>query len=265
MAEPALLDTITAAGLEHAGRVTLVASHGALHVAALASRARLRAVILSDAGIGLDRAGVAGVEALGAIGMAAAAADVRSARIGDAADMRARGRLSLVNGPAAALGCASGDAVHEALVLLAGAPEPQGRLDDPSGGRAEIALLGGGAVLLDSASLMEPEDAGRIVVTGSHGGVVGRGAGLPLPARPAFAAFNDAGLGVCDAGVSRLPRLDAEGVPAVAVSHWTALIGDGRSTWTGIVSVRNAAARALGFEVGLRLDWQITRLLSAAS
>ena len=174
MAEPALLDTITAAGLEHAGRVTLVASHGALHVAALASRARLRAVILSDAGIGLDRAGVAGVEALGAIGMAAAAADVRSARIGDAADMRARGRLSLVNGPAAALGCASGDAVHEALVLLAGAPEPQGRLDDPSGGRAEIALLGGGAVLLDSASLMEPEDAGRIVVTGSHGAAVVR-------------------------------------------------------------------------------------------
>jgi hypothetical protein len=79
-------------------------SHGGLYPASVASRGGLRAVIFNDAGIGMDRAGVAGVEALAGVGMAAAAVDAMSCEIGSAGDMWAHGRISVVNAVAAGAG-----------------------------------------------------------------------------------------------------------------------------------------------------------------
>src|SRR5262245_61980852 len=88
------LDSITRLAPEHAGAVVICGSHGGLYPAAVASGARLRGVIFSDAGIGLDAAGIGGLALLDAAGLPAAAADYRSARIGDGADIAARGRIS---------------------------------------------------------------------------------------------------------------------------------------------------------------------------
>ena len=62
--------------------------------------------------------------------------------------------------------------------------------------------------------------------------------------------FNDAGIGIDDAGTTRLPALDARGIPAFTVS---AVIGEAGSTYRdGIISVVNRAAQALGARPGLR-------------
>ena len=51
-----------------------------------------------------------------------------------------------------------------------------------------------------------------------------------------------------------MPGLAAQGIPAVVVSHWSARIGDARSSWEdGIISRANAAALALTILPGMPL------------
>ena len=56
-----------------------------------AAKAGIKAVILCDAGVGRERAGIGGLDYLDKLGVAAAAIGHRSARIGDGADCHARG------------------------------------------------------------------------------------------------------------------------------------------------------------------------------
>ena len=94
--------------------------------------------------------------------------------------------------------------------------------------------------------------AGRIVVSGSHGGVSsGRYA---LQAAPRLAVFNDAGLGKDGAGIAALAMLQAEGIAACTVAHTSARIGEARSTLDdGVISFVNPAAEAMGLHAGARL------------
>src|SRR6185436_9957027 len=121
------------------GRVLVAGSHGGLVAVHYAARARARAVILNDAGIGMDEAGVAGLALLDRIGMAAAAVDHASARIGDGADMLARGVISRANAGARDCGVAPGVSCRDAAVRLCRAAPPSGRLPDYQEGRYELA------------------------------------------------------------------------------------------------------------------------------
>ena len=55
---PLVLDSVTGLGDAARGRLVLAASHGGVYAAYLAARAGVRAVVLNDAGIGRERAGV---------------------------------------------------------------------------------------------------------------------------------------------------------------------------------------------------------------
>ncbi len=251
-----LRDSITDLVPGDGGRVAVSGSHGGLYPASLASRAGLRAVLFNDAGIGLEGAGVGGVMALDAVGMAAAGVDCMSARIGDARDALARGIVSRPNRHARALGVRPGMAVGEAVALLRCAPEPAGKLSPHEEAQTQKALRPGGApvFLLDSASMVGPEHAGQLVVTGSHGALIGGDPARALKAPARVAVFNDAGLGPGEIGCSRLPALEAQGIAAVTVSAETARIGDAASALeTGVISRANASARALGAREGLAL------------
>ena len=79
-----VLDSITKLTDDHRGQVVVAASHGAEYAAYLAAKGGVRAVILNDAGVGKDRAGISGLPYLDAIGIAAATIGYRTARIGDA-------------------------------------------------------------------------------------------------------------------------------------------------------------------------------------
>lgn len=253
-----LLPSITDADAGHRGRVVVSGSHGGLYPGYLAAKAGLRAVILNDAGGGLESAGTAGIHALDQAGMAAAAVSHLSARIGDARDMMARGVISTANAAAAGLGVTVGMPCAEAARCLAEAPVPTAPLPPVDEARRIMTRNGGpDVVLADSASLIGVEDRGRIVITGSHGGLVGGDPARALKAAAALAVFNDAGGGIEDAGLTRLPALDARAIPAVTVAHSSARIGDAASAWeTGVISRANGAATALGAQPGATLrDW----------
>lgn len=254
--EPLLFDSITDADARARDRVVVSGSHGGRYAAYLAARAVPRAVIFNDAGGGLDDAGVAGVLALAGIGMAAAAAAQTSCRIGDAGDALARGTISTANSLAASLGVRAGMPVADACGRLAAAPEPAGSLAEMTESRQVLALEGSDRllVLADSASLVTAEDAGRIVVTGSHGGLIGGDPARALKADAALAVFNDAGYGRGEAGTTRLPALDARAIAAVTVSHRSARIGDAASAWAGgVISCANRTATAAGLRPGAAL------------
>lgn len=213
-------------------------SHGGVIAAWYAASAGVRAVVLHDAGIGKDEAGVAGLPWLEAIGIAAAAVAHTSARIGDGADMLARGIISRANRIAQACGVLPGRSCADAAVRLLTAPAGEGCVPPYEEGRH---LLAPGVWGMDSIGMVQPEDAGRILVIGSHGALHGGRPESALAVAAAFAAFNDAGGGA----VSRLPVLEARGVGAVTVDAMTARIGDCRSMWeSGVISHVNTVAAA---------------------
>jgi len=76
------------------------------------------------------------------------------------------------------------------------------------------------------------------------------------------AVFNDAGGGKDGAGYARLPVLDERAIAAAAVSHNTARIGDGRSTYeTGVISRVNETARRLELREGMSAREAVARLV----
>jgi len=265
--EPVILDSVTKLGPQHAGRVAVCASHGGPYAAWCAATGGVRGVVLCDAGIGKDEAGVAGLAWLDGLGLPAAALDHDRSRIGDGRDAWERGVASRVNRAAAALGAAPGQRTPELVARLAAAPavrrdvppigEVRVRLDEACRGEVEVWAI-------DSASLVRPEDRGRIVVTGSHGGLLG-GRPESAIAEPVFAAlFNDAGIGIDEAGTTRLPALDARGIAAATVDAATARIGDARSTFAdGIVSRVNRRAAALGGREGMSARALVALLVEA--
>ncbi|MFV0514402.1 MAG: hypothetical protein ACK5MY_12365 [Jhaorihella sp.] len=251
MPEPALADSITRLPGDVAGRVVVTGSHGGVYAACLARRSGCRAAIFNDAGVGLDRAGIGGLDWLAAQGMAAAAIGHASADIGKAAMMLSQGVISHVNAPAARLGLMPGMTCADAAGLMRAAPLPAGDCPEIREGREALVLPGARRrlVLVDSAGLVVAEDAGQVVATGSHGALFGTDPANALKADARLALFNDAGGG---AGTSRLPVLQTRGIAAATVAAMSARIGEARSTWRdGTVSACNAAAEALGARPGM--------------
>ncbi|MBN9010442.1 MAG: hypothetical protein J0H63_10020 [Rhizobiales bacterium] len=255
MPDIVLADTITKLPAGAAGNVVVSGSHGGRYCGYLAAKGGVAAVILNDAGGGLDGAGRGALGYLQDLVLAGAVVDAMSCRVGDATDMIARGIISGANAAAAGLGVRKGMACAEAAECLRRAlpsPTPPRAPDET---RSEIVGLARRIVLVDSASLVEPGDAGQIVVTASHGGLIG---GYPPAALKvdAFAAvFNDAGMGAEACGITRLPALEARGIAGLTVAAMSARIGDARSTFhDGIVSAVNPTAARLGAAVGERLE-----------
>ena len=246
-----------------AGKVVVGGSHGGAYPGYLAAKARACAVILNDARIGKDDAGVGCLDYCGALDMAAATVSHMSARIGDAEDTIANGVISRVNDAARAAGCREGMSCLDAALALRSA-SPPGASPEYAEARSIAGHTPEGLrlVCLDSSSLVaQGEDDGHIVLCGSHGGLVANQPHLALQVDAAAAFFNDAGIGKDGAGITRLPALDAREIAAATVAAMSARIGDGRSTYEdGIVSRVNETARAAGIEPGMPAREAITRI-----
>lgn len=252
---PLVLDSVTHLKTEHRGRAAVCASHGGRYAGWYAADQGLGAVILNDAGVGRQQAGVGGLALLAEYRIPAACVSHRTARIGEGAHMLRYGVLSFVNEPAAALGLEPGMSCTAALALLDVADlSPSGKPPKEHEARRELPELGRNGIrviVMDSNGLVVPEDAGHVVVTASHGGLLG---GRPETAvkYPVLAAvYNDADRGIDDAGISRLPALQARGIAGACVSAFSARIGDGMSTLDdGFVSALNDRARSFGGAIG---------------
>ncbi len=268
MKDPLVLDSVTQLTADARGRVAYCASHGSEYSALYAAEKGLSAVILSDAGVGRDCAGIAGIARLDEMGMAAAAISHRSARIGDGLDGIGRGVISYVNDCATSVGVRPGMQAAEALARLAaaelkpvrvppGIAEARHELNDPAFGNVRVFTV-------DSIALLEPRDFGAIVLTGSHGGLLGGEVGAARRHEVFAAVYNDADRGIDLAGISRLPMLDEVRIAAACVSVWTARIGDGLSTYRdGIISAINATATDYGGELGQSAQEFVLRMVEA--
>ena len=260
-------DSVTELGDGVRGAVQVAGSHGGLIAAYLGAKAGAHALILNDAGVGLDEAGIAGLAWLEHVGMAAATVSHLSCRIGDGRDSLARGLISHANCCAVQAGVAVDMRADVAAERLRDALAARGPPPPYAEGRWRIGSQRGTEVwALDSVGKLVPEDEGRILIIGSHGALHGgrRDSALDVGGRPVAAraaAFNDAGGGIDAAGTTRLAELELRGVPAVTVSAQSARIGDGRSMQeTGIISCINAAARRTGARTDERLSAWIARL-----
>ena len=253
-------DSVTRMGDNVRGLVAVAASHGGVFAVHLALAEGVAGLVVCDAGVGLERAGIAGLDYANGLGVPCAAIHHRSARIGDGADCASRGLISFANPRAVALGVRVGMPAMAAARCMAAAqlsavdpgpsPDESRRVLPGTHGHRTV-------VLIDSASLVAEEDAESVVITASHGGLLG-GRFETAIKLPVFAAlYNDAGIGCDGAGVSRLPALDARGIPAATVAAGSARIGDARSAWeTGVISRVNQAAHALGAREGQGArDW----------
>lgn len=246
-------DTVTKLPDNAAGAVVVCGSHGGRYPGHVAACAGVRAVIFCDAGIGRDEAGVGALPYLAALGIAAAAVSHASCRIGDTSDMLARGRISRANAIAERLGVRAGMTTPEAVSMLRAAAVVSAKPPPAGEARGLVAQPGWRRiVLVDSAAMVEPGDAGQIIVTGSHGGLVGGKPAMALRVAGFAAVFNDAGVGIDQAGTGRLPALDARGIAAFTVSAASARIGEARSTFNdGIISAVNRTAGAMEAHVGM--------------
>lgn len=261
-----VIDSVTRLEAGARSAVVVCGSPGGLYSAWVAATMGVRAIVFNDAGLGRHSAGVAGVAWLNGLGIAACAVDHRSARIGDSADMLASGIVTMVNDTAATAGCLPGQPCKEVVrCLLEHAVDPlEGAVPEIGETRLRIANSGHREVwALDSVTLAREEDRRAIVVTGSHGGLLGGRADDGVLEVDVFAAFfNDAGGGKDDAGYARLPVLEARGVAAATVSCQTARIGDGRSSYdTGVLSRLNEVARRLELREGMSAREAVARLV----
>ena len=104
-------------------------------------------------------------------------------------------------------------------------------------------------VLMDSISLIQPQDGSAVIICGSHGGAISGAFALLHP--PHFVFFNDAGGGKSDAGRAAIVMLDAKGIASATIAHDSARIGDAEDAWlNGRLSAAGVVAQQLGVASG---------------
>lgn len=253
---------------EHRAHVIVSGSYGGRYNAFNAAKWPVRAVIMNDAGIGKDKAGIVGLDFLDRIGLAAATADAQTCHIGDGDHMLAHGVISHVNRAAAALGCTPGQSVRACAERLRTASVPA--VAPPAiteGARVVMRDVPGEPVLIcaDSIGMVQPDDAGRIVVTASHGALSGGRPDNVVPQEIHAIFFSDAGGGMDGAGIARLADLERRGIVAGATSADSAPIGDSRALYRdGVLSYINGPASMRGAQVGMKLNDFIETLIATA-
>jgi hypothetical protein len=248
------VDSITKLDASHRGKVVIAGSHGGVYCGFCAAKGGVTGVVFNDAGIGKNRAGIGSLAYLEGLQIAAAMADHKSCRIGDGADMREHGVITFVNARAAALGCAPGQTALECAEKMLAAPASKVPVPEHAEARVVMRDTAGSprVVVMDSAALVEPGDAGCIVITASHGGMLAGAMGKAIGPDVAGAVFSDAGVGKDRAGISRLPGLDLRRIAGATVSVESACIGSGRSLFDdGVLSHVNETAAGMGVRTGM--------------
>ena len=258
------LDSVTHIAPSDRGAIVVAGSHAGTFSGYAAAKCGARAVVLNDAGQSQEVVLDGALAYLEKVGIPAATVGTQSARIGWGAEMIETGIISYVNAAAAAFGCKAGQACKTALEHLSAAPEHA--IDPPI--YEEVARLERPGPIpvwcLDSISFVQDKHAGTIVISGSHGGLLGGRPETAVKIDVAAAVFHDAGLGRSNAGVSRLAALDRRNIFAAAVAAKSARAGDASSVYeTGVLSTVNDHAACIGVNAGMTTREFVDRVTGA--
>lgn len=122
--------------------------------------------------------------------------------------------------------------------------------------------MAGDPLVLDSVTHLTAAARGRVALCASHGGTY---SGWYAAHRGLVGAIlHDAGIGRDRAGISGLEWLARIAVPAAAIGHLSARIGDGADCLArGVLSTVNAQAASLGLAVGMQAAEALERLAAA--
>lgn len=215
----------------------------------------VKAVFLNNAGIGKNQAGISGLSHYAARGILACAVDHFSAEIGVAADTWESGIISHTNTIAKEAGILPGDSVQNAVSKIINfidnmsfqnkisesviTEEKSSKVDLKK--QIQTQIDGVNVTVSDSITFLNEDNAGDIVVCGSHGGV---SAGHYAQKHRLKAVFlNDAGIGKNNAGIKSLDSLCDVGILACTVDCMSAEIFNGLDVFeNGIISVCNQLA-----------------------
>lgn len=221
----------------------------------------VKAVFLNNAGIGKNQAGISGLVHYEAENIMACAVDCNSAEIGVARDTWESGIISHTNNLAVKAGIQTGDSVQEAvakIINLIDLPssiqinkhfestvnekkESTGKVDLQK--QIQIQIEGVSITVTDSITFLNENNAGDIVVCGSHGGISAGHYAQKHGLKAVF--FNDAGIGKNNAGIKGLDGLNDAGIIACTVDCMSAEIFNGQDTLeNGIITVCNQLAKA---------------------
>jgi hypothetical protein len=238
------------AGHPAQGDVVVNASYAGVLCARMVMAAKPRATIGLDCAIGKDGAGIAGLWYYEALNVPAAAADTRTAEMGNGADLYGNGVISRVNDCAQKLGVVEGLSVREAVQAFLTLERKPLAFDPARRLVVETGAAGRSIVCTDSIAFALPEDRERnVLCTAGHTGrsVVD----YFRTFRPWAFICSDGGIGKNDSGISALADVDADGIAGASVDALTARMGDGQSTYfDGVISACNKTAAAKGVKVG---------------
>lgn len=229
-------------------------------------KCHVKAVFLNNAGIGKNQAGISGLTHYETENILACAVDHNSAEIGVARDTWESGIISHTNSWAKAVGIQIGDSVQEAVAKIfnifkvASSTPINKNLDSPideekeNNNKADLKkqiqthVDGVSITVTDSITFLDENNAGDIVVCGSHGGL---SAGEYAQKRRVKAVFfNDAGIGKNNAGVKSLDSLSDAGILACTVDCMSAEIFNGQDILdNGIITVCNQLAEDRNIKV----------------
>lgn len=221
----------------------------------------VKAVFLNNAGIGKNQAGISGLVHYETENILACAVDCNSAEIGVARDTWESGIISHTNNLAEKSGIQTGDSVQEAvakIINLIDLPssiqinkhsesavnekqESTGKVNLKK--QIQIQIEGVSITVTDSITFLNENNAGDIVVCGSHGGVSAGHYAQKHSLKAVF--FNDAGISKNNAGIKGLDGLNDAGIIACTVDCMSAEIFNGQDTLdNGIITVCNQLAKA---------------------
>jgi hypothetical protein len=253
---------------ECAGHVVVSGSYGGEYNAFYAAKWGIRGVVLSDAGVGKDGAGIRGLSYLDGIGLPAATADGNTCHIADGDDILAHGIISHINQAAQRLGVRVGQTVQESVELMRSAPVVNAELPSIAGGKRYLISDTPGQpkiICLDAAPMLEAGDAGAIAITGSHAALFRGKPDNVIGPDLKGVFFSDGGVGKDGAGIKRLADLDLRNIPAATASADSAEIGNSRDIYeNGVLSYVNESAKRLGAKPGISVKAFVATLIESA-
>ena len=256
-----LLDSLGDLQFGNTNSILVCGSHcgGNRDLARHVKNCRVKAVFLNNAGVGKNQAGIRGLIHYQAEGILACAVDHNSAEIGISSDTWESGTISHTNPQAEEAGIQIGDSVKDAvgkivnLFILPSSTQInkdfESLIDEKKENSSKVDLKkqiqthidGVSITVTDSITFLNENNAGDIVVCGSHGGLSAGEYAQKHRVKAVF--FNDAGIGKNRAGVKSLESLSDAGILACTVDCMSAEIFNGHDTLgNGIITVCNQLA-----------------------